>query len=189
MHTILKTIAAILGTLRAMPHLLCFSLSSLIMGRDRAFAASGEAVAKIPGQIGLYTRAAFYRATIDHVGKDVYLGFMSIVTHRNARLGDRAYIGRFCSIGSAAIDDGVKLADGVQILSGRHQHTDRGTLRLMPVTIGGNAWIGTNAVIMNDVGEHATVGAGAVVVHPVAGETAVGGVPAIPLRNTKQRAA
>lgn len=185
----MKTLAMILGTLRAGPHLLAFSASSPIIGRERAFAASGEAVAKIPGQIGLYTRAAFYRATIDHVGRDVYLGFMSIVTKCDARLGDRAYVGRFCSIGSAEIGDDVKLADGVQVLSGRYQHAQRDTLRLTTITIGYGAWIGTNAVVMNDVGEHATVGAGAVVVHPVSANVTVGGVPAVPLQKTQRRAA
>ena len=97
--------------------------------------------------------------------------------------------GGSASIGSAQIGDGVKLADGVQVLSGRHQHTDRGALRLTTVTIGDGAWIGTNAVVMNDVGEFATVGAGAVVVHSIGDNSTAAGVPAAPLRNTQQRAA
>ena len=79
------------------------------------------------------------------------------------------------------------LADGVQILSGRHQHgsdvVDGQALRDNPqqyskVCVGAGAWLGAGAVVMADVGERAVVGAGAVVVKPVPAEAKVGGVPA-----------
>src|SRR5205085_10328307 len=107
-----------------------------------------------------------------------------------ATLGNHVYIGRFCSIGWAEIGDDAMLGDGVQVLSGRHQHGRAadagGVLRDNPqefsrVTIGAGAWIGAGAIVMADVGARAVVGAGAVVVKPVGVGERVGGVPAKPL--------
>src|SRR5690606_2617729 len=106
---------------------------------------------------------------------------------RDARIGDRVYIGRFCSIGLADLEDEAVLADGVQVLSGRHQHggddgrLQHGDVRYERVTVGRRAWLGANAVVMASVGESAIVGAGAVVARPVAPEAKVVGVPAKPL--------
>ncbi len=140
--------------------------------------------------MGIYTRQAFYRYTASGVGRDVCFGFMSVFSKPAARIGHRVYIGRFCSVGWADIHDDVMLADGVQVLSGRHQHgaSSRGGMALREnvqaykkVTIGRGAWIGAGAVVMADVGEGAVVAAGAVVVKPVPAYARVGGVPAASL--------
>ena len=89
-----------------------------------------------------------------------------------ACVGERAYIGRLCSIGFADIEDEVMVADGVQILSGGREHgraTGERTMQeqsqtLRRVRIGRGAWIGAGAIIMADVGEGAIIGAGAVVI-------------------------
>jgi len=162
-------------------------MASPVLGDERAFIGASERIARAPGHLGVYTRQAFYRATLEHVGNDVYFGFMSLFSKRSARLGDRVYIGRMCTLGLVDIGNDVMLADGVQILSGRHQHgtqaDDTATLRdneqtFTRVTIGRGAWLGAGAIVMADVGEGAVVGAGAVVVKPVAANARVGGVPA-----------
>lgn len=179
----MKPIARFLGTLLALPHLLGYWLARALMGNPRAFAAASERIAKAPGNLGVYTRQAFYRRTLAAVGDDVYFGFMSVLSKPDATLGDRVYIGRFCTVGLADLDDDVMLADAVQVLSGRHQHGSDGEARdddmqFTKVAVGKNAWLGAGSIVMADVGEQAVVGAGAVVVKPVAPKAKVGGIPA-----------
>jgi len=189
----LKTIAKGLGLVCALPHLLMYVVLRPVLGGERAFIGASERVAKIPGQWGVYIRQAFYRRTLSGVGGDVYFGFMSVFSKPKAVIGQGVYIGRFCCIGLAQLGDGVMLADGVQVLSGRHQHGKESyegrALRdneqdFKQVSIGAGAWLGAGSVVMADVGARAVVGAGAVVVGPVASEEKVGGVPAKPLKKT-----
>jgi len=188
--TLGKRIGQVVGFWRAWSHLLCYRAAVLLFGRERAFRAASERISLIPGHVGVYARAAFYRRTLRHVGRDVYFGFMSVLSKPDAVIGDRVYIGRFCNLGLATLGDDVMLADAVQVPSGRHQHgrsTDTGPLRnneqtYRRVTVGSGAWLGAAAVVMADVGEHAVVGAGAVVVDEVDPRERVGGVPARPLQ-------
>ncbi len=182
-----KTIGRTVGLVLALPGLVGYVLGSRVLGKDRAFTLTSERLAVRGGLLGVYVRQAFYRYTTGGVGRDVCFGFMSVFSKPAVRIGQRVYIGRFCSIGWAEIQDDVMLADGVQILSGRHQHgalpEDGRPLRdneqvYRRVTIGRGAWIGAGAVVMADVGRGAVVAAGAVVVRPVAAGARVGGVPA-----------
>src|SRR5688572_20265980 len=189
----MKALGILLGTLRALPHLLRYALAAAVLGEVKAFVGGSERIAGIPGYVGVYTRQAFYRRRLAGVGTDVYFGYQSVFSKRAAIIGDRTYVGRFCSVGWAEIGDDVMLADYVQVLSGRHQHGGEGAngeavaLReqeqsFSKVTIGRGAWIGAGAIVMADVGEGAVVGAGAVVVKPVPAGDRVGGVPAKPLK-------
>jgi acetyltransferase-like isoleucine patch superfamily enzyme len=183
----LKQIAGLIGLLRALPQVWRYRAARRVMGETRAFPAASERVAAIPGYVGLYTRRAFYRHVLEHVGQDTYLGFMTVFSKPQARIGDRAYIGRFCSIGWADIGEDVLLADGVQLLSGGRQHGSAAAVgavlrdneqQFSKVTIGRGAWLGAGAIVMADVGAGAVVAAGAVVVKPVGPGERVGGVPA-----------
>jgi virginiamycin A acetyltransferase len=182
-----KTVGRTVGLVLALPGLLVYVLSARVLGRERAFALTSEHLGKRGGLLGIYARQAFYRYTTGGVGRDVCFGFMSVFSKPAVRIGQRVYIGRFCSIGWAEIQDDVMLADGVQVVSGRHQHgsgsRDGRPIReneqvYRCVTIGRGAWIGAGAVVMADVGAGAVVAAGAVVVKPVAEGARVGGVPA-----------
>lgn len=167
------------------PSLLRYWLARLLLG-SRAFGASSEAIARIPGLWGVFSRQAFYRFTLAHCGQDVYFGWNSAFSMTEARVGDRVYIGRFCSLGFADIEREVMLADGVQILSGGREHSrvDPGApMQSQPqayqrVRIGRNSWIGAGAVIMADIGENCIIGAGAVVNKPIPPFTVAVGVPA-----------
>ena len=187
--TLRKLIGQVLGYGRALPHLVCYRTACLVLGRERAFRAAGERLSLIPGHVGLYARAAFYRRVLAHVGRDVHFGFMSVLSKREAVIGDRVYIGRFCSLGLVTLGDDVMLADAVQVLSGRHQHGRSGQAGVLRdneqvytrVAVGRGAWLGASSVVMADVGDNALVAAGAVVVEPVNAYARVGGVPAKPL--------
>ena len=185
-----KRIGQFVGLLRALPHLACYWVARRLLGRERAFRAASERLSLIPGHIGLYARAAFYRRVLSHVGDDVYFGFLSVLSKPDAVIGERVYIGRSCVLGLVDLGDDVMLADAVQVPSGRHQHGRGGAggpLRdneqaYTKVRIGSGAWLGAACVVTAEVGDNAVVAAGAVVIDPVPAGTRVGGVPAKPLR-------
>ncbi|MEM1211630.1 MAG: hypothetical protein AAGI68_04960 [Planctomycetota bacterium] len=180
----LKHIGWRMGWLRARPWVWRYQVLSGLLDADRALSLCSEGVSRMPGLLGIYTRQAFYRAVCradEHgeggrVGVDVHFGFMSVLSKPAAAFGDRAYIGRFCTVGLVDMGQDAKLADGVQVLSGAHQHGD--APRYERVVIGPRAWIGAGAVVMADVGADAVVAAGAVVRTPVAAGQRVAGVPA-----------
>lgn len=141
----------------------------------------------IPGKLGSYIRTAYYRHTLEYCDRDCYIGFLTVFNHRQASVERDVYIGDRCSLGMVAIHQETMLADNVQVLSGSEQHgMDTATgvpfqkqeRKFRRITIHYNCWIGTSAVIMDDVGVSAIVAAGAVVTNPVKSHTLVGGVPA-----------
>lgn len=174
----LKRFACAVAALRALPTWCDYHLLRRVAGDEHALRDAGEKLASIPGQTGVYARAWFYRRACARVGRDVFIGYQSLLTKTGVRLGDRVYVGRYCSVGMADIHDDVKIADGVQLLSGRHQHTNENLILYHPITIGARAWIGAGAIVMADVGADAIVGAGAVVTRPVPAGAKVAGVPA-----------
>ncbi|HUE73646.1 MAG TPA: acyltransferase [Pirellulaceae bacterium] len=167
------------------PRLLTLAVARALLGR-RAFMASSESIARIPGLRGVFARQAFYGRTLARCGQDVSFGWMSVFSMPEAEVGDRVYIGRFCSLGFALLEDEVMLADRVQILSGGREHSRSDAAVTMQsqdqvyqrVRIGTGAWIGTGAVVMADVGEHSIIGAGAVVNKPIPSYSVAVGVPA-----------
>ncbi|MCC7147495.1 MAG: acyltransferase [Phycisphaeraceae bacterium] len=185
-----KKIIRLLGFLRAVPHLLRYGLESKVIGQERAFLDASERIGLIAGLWGVYTRQAFYKRTLAHVGVDVHFAFMTTFSKAQARLGDRVCFGRGVSVGWADIGDDALIGDGTHVLSGRHQHGTQpqqgqtlrdNQLNFSKVTIGSGVWVGAGGIIMADVGDHALVGAGAVVTRPVAPHTRVAGSPARPI--------
>ena len=192
---IFKHIAQVVGYLWAMPHLVGYWVSVWLMDRQRALVGASERIGRIPGYVGIYARRAFYRRVLARVGRDVYVGYMSFFSKSQATLGDRVYVGRFCSIGWANIGNDVMLADGVQISSGGQQHgletQDGKTLHdnepnSERIIIEDGAWLGAGAIVMADVGSGAIVAAGAVVTRPIPARSRVAGVPARPLESKAQ---
>lgn len=188
----MKALAQTIASILAWPKVVHYHLLSRVIGGDKAFSTMSQRLAKMPGMMGLYIRQAYYRQVIQHVGQDVHFGFMSLLSKPTASIGNRVYIGRFCTLGWVELGDDVMLADGVQILSGARQHGREqvqgqalkdNEQTFTKVTIGMGAWIGAGAIVMADVGAGAIVGAGAVVTRPVPAGMRVGGVPAKELRS------
>jgi acetyltransferase-like isoleucine patch superfamily enzyme len=88
----------------------------------------------------------------------------------------------------------VVVADGCRFLSGsKYHHLNRTDIpmalqggALRRTRVADDCWIGSNAVIMNDIGTGSIVGAGAVVTSRVEPFTIVAGNPAKPLRRRIQ---
>lgn len=169
------------------PRVWGYRLMSHLVGREQAFAKAAEGVAHVPGWWGLCVRQAFYRATLRYVGRDVHFGYGTVLSKTDAVIGPGVFLGRYCVVGRVTLGRGVLVADGVQLLSGRHHHSGAGgekaAVKTRHIRIGRGAWIGGGSVVMNDVGKSAIVGAGAVVVKKVTAGDVVGGSPAGVLRS------
>lgn len=90
----------------------------------------------------------------------------------------------FMAAGGITIEDDVRVAANVQLISNNHDLYDREVLTCKPVLLKRNCWVGAGATILPGVtvGENAVVAAGAVVTKDVADDTVVGGNPAKVIR-------
>ncbi len=82
--------------------------------------------------------------------------------------------------GGITIEDHVRIAANVQLISNNHDPYDLAILTCKPVVIKESAWIGAGATILPGVcvGKHAIVGASAVVTKDVPDYAVVVGNPA-----------
>ncbi|HEY9262712.1 DapH/DapD/GlmU-related protein [Chitinophaga sp.] len=104
---------------------------------------------------------------------------------KHTKIGRNVFINFDCTfldLGGITIEDGVLIAPKVSLLSEGHPLApeERHSLKVGPIHIKKNAWIGANATILQGVtiGENAVVAAGAVVSKDVPDNTVVGGIPA-----------
>jgi acetyltransferase-like isoleucine patch superfamily enzyme len=190
MKRALKLFADLAAVLVVLPFVGLYQVSRLLLGPGRAFPGYSQALALWPGLTGVIVRRAFYRLVLARCGRDVYLSFGTILSDPGTWLGDRIYVGAYCTLGRVVVEDDVLIASHVSVLNGARQHgIDRmdEPIREQPgdwpvVHIGSNSWVGERAVVMADVGRQSVVGAGSVVVKPVPGRAVVVGVPARVLR-------
>jgi acetyltransferase-like isoleucine patch superfamily enzyme len=111
-------------------------------------------------------------------------------------IGDRVVVGYQTTLSVATrllIGDDTIMAPNVQIYDNpshplsparRLRHEGLRADECAPVTIGKNAWIGSNSIIMRGVtiGDNSVVAAGAIVTRDVPPNTLVGGNPAKPIK-------
>ncbi|WP_428389551.1 acyltransferase [Mucisphaera sp.] len=195
--SLLRTLASACAYLLTRPAVIHYRLAARLTNPDTALRNASEALARIPGTRGVWLRRAFYRSVLPHVGDRSHIGFMTLLSKADARIGTAVYLGRFCTLGRVTIENHAIIADAVQLLSGSHQHQpanpnqpfQQAPQTFQHITISTGAWIGANAVVMADVGPNAIVAAGAVVTKPVPANTTVAGVPAKPLQTQPRLAA
>ena len=191
-----KSFARGLAAVAVLPLWASMELRGLVLGRDRAFQASVEWLALVPGLPGQYIRRAFLAATTEGCGPETVIGVGCLFSTTRVRLDGNAYVGPYCNLGWVHVERDALLAAGVQIPDGPHTH---GIARLdipirdqpgtpVCVHVREGAWIGNGAVVLADVGRHAIVAAGAVVTKPVPDYAIVGGVPATVIRSRRDEA-
>lgn len=183
----MKRLARALFLPLAVLELIRFRVSRAFIGEERALLGLSERLARRPGYVGLYLRAATYRLVLECSASDVHIGFGTVFSKRAATLGDHVYIGRYCSIGWVQLERDVMLADLVTIPSGADTHVVDATTRtapryrenqFRPVRIGEATWVGSQAVLLADVGQFCVIGAGAVVAESIPDYSIAVGVPA-----------
>jgi len=182
----LKAAARLLFVLLALPlHISCRLLAVVFPG-DEAFASASQLLCVIPGKLGTYLRAAFYRLACNRTSQEISVGFLTLLSHADTTIETGVYIGPQGNIGMCRIGRDTLLGSGVHILSGKRQHnfSDRGRPiqeqggEFVKISIGEDSWIGNGAIIMADVGKGCVVAAGSVVNNPIADYTIVAGNPA-----------
>jgi len=186
MREAIKAILNGLATIVVLPALLSYAIKRLVLGPDRALEGSTQALAMIPGLVGVYLRRAFLARTLAHCDWSASVHFGTIFSQAGARIDANVYVGPNCHVGLVHIERDALLASGVHVPSGSETHgtadVDRpireqeGRRRL--VRIGQGTWIGSAAVVMADVGQHSVIGAGSVVTKPIPDFSVAAGVPA-----------
>jgi len=197
MKRIAKKSAQALACVAAWPLVLRFRIHAALFGRARSCAAVSERASRWSGLFGQYVRRALFRQVLAFVGRDVVIGFGTILSKPSAELGDGVYIGSYCVLGDVRIGPDTLIADHVCIPSGSQQHgIDRLDVpvreqpgRYRTIHIGCDCWIGAGSVVLADVGDHCVVAAGSVVTRPVADYQIVAGNPARPIGDRRDRAA
>ena len=186
-HTLKRTIKNIF-LLLTLPLYGLYLLLSLLGNPDGIFQTFSQTLSLIPGKIGIYFRAAFYRLACPGTSDDILVGFLTVFSHRDTSIHKGVYIGPQCNIGKCTIGENTLLGSGVHILSGNQQHNfsdpqipiqDQGG-KYTKVQIGEDCWIGNSAVLMAGVSDKSIVAAGSVLTRPI-GETGAiwGGNPAV----------
>jgi len=153
---------------------------------DRVLAWSSQMISVWPGPLGEYVRRAVYARVLDRCEPDVCICFGTVLSRRQARIGNRTYVGVGCNLGLVDLEDDVLIGSGVHLLSGKRQHHfDRVDIPIREqggefnfIRIGRGTWIGNAAVVLANVGAGCVVGAGSVVINPVPDGSIVGGNPA-----------
>jgi len=191
---LIKSLVNAFASAIILPFGLLYVLQCQVFGAGRSFPGWSQAMSLLPGFCGVYLRCAFYRF-LRLSATDTHVGFGTVFSHPMIRLGRHVYIGLYCSIGDATIEDDVLISSHVSIINGGRQHGTEFVdvpMRDQPgefpkVMVGKDSWIGERAVVMADIGRHCIVGAGAVVTQPVPDYGVAVGNPAriIRLRNEK----
>ena len=175
-----------LATVVVLPSLASYAIRRLFLGSNRALEGSTQALAIVPGLLGVYLRGAFLAQTIAHCDRTASVHFGTIFSQTGARLEANVYVGPRCHLGLVHLERDVLLAAGVHVPSGANTHgiedvdtpiRDQEGQRTM-VRIGTGSWVGSAAIVFADVGAHSVVAAGSVVTKPVADYVIVAGAPA-----------
>lgn len=153
---------------------------------DILFRTASEALSLVPYALGVVLRAEFYRRALRRCGRNLVVEFGAVFVYPDVSVGDHVLIGRYTIVHHCDIGDYALIGERCTFLSGSRQHrfdrTDvpmalQGGLRRR-ITVARDCWIGSHAVVMDDVGAGSVVAAAAVVTEPVAAGSVVAGNPA-----------
>jgi virginiamycin A acetyltransferase len=186
MRSGLKALMFAAAVIAVLPVWISFQIRAVLLGRDRALLGSTQALSLVPGLIGQYLRRGFLWLVLARCAASATVEFGTIFSRVDARLDENVYVGPGCHLGSVHLECDVLLAASVHVPSGPNTHgtadptrpirEQPGTLRT--VRIGRGTWVGSAAVVLEDVGANSIVAAGAVVTEPIPDGVVAGGVPA-----------
>ena len=171
-------------------YLLCL-LFSRLGSSDGVFTSFSQGLSLIPGKLGVYLRAAFYRLACPATSDEISVVFLTILSHRDTTIGRGVYIGPQSNIGKCTIGENTLIGSGVHILSGSRQHEfkdlrkpiqDQGGV-FEKIRIGADCWLGNTSLVMADLDDHSILAAGSVLTKPSARGDILVGNPARCINN------
>lgn len=195
MKQFLKHIITIIMRWVCSPLYLVFLLTSLVVGKRKAFSNLMQGVSLIPGVTGEWIRRAVLQWVTGNSLKNCCVCFGCLFSDHRVSIGSGVYIGPRCDIGWAEIGEDCVVGSSVHILSGLRQHSfdnpdvpirDQGN-RFDKVKIGKDSWIGNGAIIAADVGKGCVIGAGSIVINSLPDYTIAVGNPARSIASRKNK--
>lgn len=147
-------------------------------------------LSKHTGERGVLLRQAFYKRTLQECGDNLRVHYGAYFVYPNIRVGQNCTVEEYSIVSLCDLGNDVIIAARVSIMSGgNHHEVDDLNLKfvdsLLPlkhISIASNVWIGTHAVIMNDVAEGCVIGAGAVLTRKYEQNMIIAGIPAVVIR-------
>jgi acetyltransferase-like isoleucine patch superfamily enzyme len=163
------------------------------ISQETGFRTVSEFLSLIPFAMGLIVRYEFYKRTLRACGANVFISFGTVFCYPEVSVGNNVLIGMYNSIHHCDFGNDVLIAEGCYFLSGSEHHNFRRTDipmnkqhgKMKRISIGNDVWIGTNAVVMDNVGTGSIVGAGSIVTKEVEPYSIVAGNPAKVMRKRK----
>jgi len=157
---------------------------------ESGFRTISEFLSVFPFALGIILRYEFYRRTFRSCGQNVFINFGTVFYYPEITVGSNVLIGMYNTIHHCDFGDDVMTAEGCRFLSGSKYHNfsrsdtpmTRQGGKMKRISIGNDVWIGSNAIVMNNVGEGAIVGAGSVLTRSVESNCIVAGNPAKVIR-------
>ena len=160
-------------------------LALLAKSSDILFRTASELVAMAPYFPGVVIRYQFYRFALRSVGTNVVIEFGTVFIYKDVEIGDNVLIGRYNIIHHCDFGNYVLTGERCTFLSGSRQH--RFDRRDKPMALQGgqrkririedDVWVGSHAVVAEDVATGSIVAMGAFVNKPVAEHTIAMGNP------------
>lgn len=153
---------------------------------DSVFQSFSQFLSLFPGKTGSYLRAAFYRLACPDTSDEIFIGFLTILSHRNTTIHKGVYIGPQCNIGMCTIGEDTLIGSGVHILSGNEQHRfsdPQAPIReqggsFNRIIVGSDCWIGNSCVVLSNLSNRCIAAAAAVVVNEFEEGSILAGLPA-----------
>lgn len=174
-----------------LPAYLFYRVISLFVNQDSVFQSCSQSLSLVPGLIGVYMRAAFYRLSCPDTSDEISVGFLTVFSHWDTTIKKGVYIGPQCNIGSCEIGQNTLLGSGVHVLSGKSQHFFSDLTKpiqqqggaFTKIKIQEDCWIGNCSIVMADLPQRVVVAAGSIVTTSPASRSVVAGNPAKPIKN------
>ena len=194
-RTAIKKTIKLICLVLALPPFGLLLLIHTFTGSDNSFASFSQLVSLIPGTIGVYFRAAFYRLACPSTSDEIVIGFLTLLSHRDTTIERGVYIGPQCNIGKCRIGEDTLIGSGVHILSGSQQHNFNDPNKSIQqqggkfekISIGRDCWLGNQSVVMRRIPDKTIVAAGSVVNRsPESPGTVIAGNPARQIGNRSQ---
>ena len=184
---LIKSILSLISFILLIPFFILYLLHIF------SFMSISQLLSLVPGYYGIILRRVWYKLTLEKCGDNFSVDFLAAIRTPKTRIGNNVYLGVEGWVGLVDIGDDVMFADHVRVLSGSKHHgiskldvpmrLQEGEVRR--VKIGNDCWIGSGAIIMEDLADHSVVGAGSVVTKKFAPYDIIAGVPAQKIKSRK----